>query len=112
MAMQRRGAPPRVFDIMARTDRSSHGIGLDVATVNLTVSTSTVSNAAMLLRLLICDEFSALARSKLKTTSALVKGLPSWNMTPRRNSSSQVVASRGLPALGEPQLEPPVLIVV
>jgi hypothetical protein len=39
------------------------------------------------------DDVSALARSILKTTSALVKGVPSWKVMSWRSSISQVRAS-------------------
>ena len=43
-------------------------------------------------RRLSCEP-SPLARSRLKTTSSTVRGLPSWKRTPWRSSNRQVVGS-------------------
>jgi hypothetical protein len=77
--------------MMGTQSRSSQGTGSAVAAAKRTVSASSASTPAILLTAVLTDEDSAFARSILKTTSALVKGVPSWNMTPRRSSISQVV---------------------
>jgi hypothetical protein len=79
--------------MMGGQHSSSQGIGLAVAAVNRTVSASTASTPATPLTKPFADEVSVFARATLKTTSALVKGLPSWKVTPRRSSISQVSGS-------------------
>ena len=98
--------------MMGSQPTSSQGIGLEFAAVNRTVSASTASTPAMLLTVPLCVEVSALARSILKTTSALVKGVPSWKVIPWRSSISQVSASSRFQLTASPGSSRPLPVVI
>ena len=93
----------RLVNDMIDTLNDSGGIGLAAPQIDEPVRLAIIEIAggtsrygeipAMPLTVALRDECSAFARSMLKTTSALVKGVPSWKVIPCRSSISQVSAS-------------------